>query len=123
MNALCASKFVIVPVKAQKLDANGYRNFVQNIEFIKEELNDKLKILGAFTTFYRGNTNLSKEVKAEIKEYGYENDIRVFEAAIDEVTKLAESMAKGRSIKEFAVGSKAAEQYESLANEILKEIS
>lgn len=123
VNALCASKFVLVPVKSQKLDSNGYKNFVQNIEFIKEELNGELEILGAFATFYKANTNLSKEVKAEIEEYANKNGIRVFDTVISEVTKVAESMASGKSIKEFCKDSKAANQYENLANEVLAMIS
>ena len=123
VNALCASDFVLVPVKAQKLDANGYKNFVQNIEFVKEELNSELQILGAFITFYRGNTNLSKEVKTEIGQYGKNKNIHIFDASIDEITKVAESMASGKSIKEFCKDSKAVNQYESLANEVLAMIS
>lgn len=119
VNALCASDYVLIPVKSQKLDANGYKNFVQNIEFIREELNSNLKILGAFATFFKGNTNMSKKVKEEIEAYGKENDIRIFDVNIDEVTRLAESMAAGKSICEFAKDSKAVKQYENLANQIL----
>lgn len=120
INALATSDFVLIPVKAQKLDANGYKNFVQNLEFIKDELNPNLEILGAFVTFYRASTNLAKKTKAEIAEYGKNNNVPFFDIQIDEVTKLAESMAVGRSITEFSKDSKAAKQYEELADNVLK---
>ncbi|MBF0980162.1 MAG: hypothetical protein HXK71_02390 [Clostridiales bacterium] len=43
--------------------------------------------------------------------------------SIDEITKVAESMASGKSIKEFCKDSKAANQYENLANEVLARLS
>ena len=43
--------------------------------------------------------------------------------SIDEITKVAESMASGKSIKEFCKDSKAVNQYENLANEVLAMIS
>ena len=43
--------------------------------------------------------------------------------SIDEITKVAESMASGKSIKEFCKDSKAVNQYENLASEMLAMIS
>lgn len=64
-NALVASDYVLVPLKIDKFALDGFEYLLNSIEEIKEEFNEKLKLLGVFVTMDK-HTKINKEIKEEL---------------------------------------------------------
>lgn len=66
-NALVASSHVLVPLKIDKFALDGFEYLLNSIEEIREEFNEKLKLLGVFVTMDK-RTKINSEIKKELKE-------------------------------------------------------
>lgn len=115
VNALTASDGVIIPVQAQYLPLKGVKRLYGTIQTVTEKLNKKLKVAGVVLTFYNERRGLDREVMESLTEvFGP----KVFNTRISISTKLAEAPSYGKSIFRYSPRSKAAKQFEALADEI-----
>jgi len=116
INALCASKEVLIPVQCEYLALEGLEQLLQTINLVKNNLGQDLKITGALLTMYNRNNKLSREVAKEVRRSfpGY-----VFDTIIPRQIALAEAPKFGKTILQYAPTSRAAESYRELAEELI----
>lgn len=115
VNALVSSSEVIIPVQTQYYSLEGLRQVLATVEIIQGRFNSKLEILGILLTFVDRRAKMSRQIQRQMREYfGGE----VLETVIHRNVKLAEAPSARAPILTYAPNSKAALEYELLANEI-----
>jgi chromosome partitioning protein len=117
LNALTAADSLIIPVQAQFLAMRGMAKLMSVIQLVKERLNPALDIAGIVITQYDKRKTLNKSVSELIRE-SFCN--KVFKTFIRDNVSLAEAPVKGKNIFEYSSRSYGAQDYLSLAKEVLK---
>ncbi len=117
VNALTASDSVIIPVQCEYFALEGLTELLKTIERVRMSLNRNLEIEGVLLTMYDDRTNLSQQVKEEIKHFFKE---KTYETVIPRNVRLAEAPSFGKPIILYDIKSKGASSYINLAREILK---
>jgi chromosome partitioning protein len=87
------------------------------INTVREELNVDLSILGVLLTMFDKRTRLSQDVAKKVRATF--KDL-IFDTIINQRIKLAEGAMQGLPITAYAASSDGAEEYRSLARELLK---
>ena len=87
------------------------------ISRVKNHINPKLEVGGILLTLYDNRTNLSQEIKDEIKN-GYGKKIKVYKSAIPVGVKVAKSTSAGKSIFSYDKNSRVADAYYQFAKEV-----
>ena len=113
---LTAADGVVVTLKADYLALNGVAQLKDTIDLVKKRLNPRLDVTGVLLTFYDDRKNLDRQI-AEQAEEGFPG--KVLKTRISQAVALAEAPAAGRDIFQYKPGSKPAEQYESITDEII----
>ncbi len=117
VNGLVAAEQVLIPVQCEYYALEGLGQLVKTIDLVRNSLNPQLKILGVLLTMYDKRNKLANQIVMEVKKNfpGH-----VFETIIPRAVSLAEAPSFGKTILQFDEGSKAAEAYEQLAEEVIK---
>jgi chromosome partitioning protein len=117
VNGLVAAEQVLIPVQCEYYALEGLGQLVKTIDLVRNSLNPQLKILGVLLTMYDKRNKLANQIVMEVKKNfpGH-----VFETIIPRAVSLAEAPSFGKTILQFDEGSKAAEAYGQLAEEVLK---
>jgi len=118
INALAAADSVIVPVQAQYLPAKGMTQLMRTIAKVKKQINPSLTIAGILMTLVDARTNLARATENTLRQQ-YGNHLRIYETRIPMSVRAAETSAAGQSIFTYDGGSKVAEAYMQLAQEVL----
>ena len=117
INALTASKKLIIPVQCEYYALEGLSKLLDTIKLVKLRLNKDLEIQGALLTMYDIRTLLARQVSREIKEFFKE---KVYKVVIPRSVRLAEAPSFGQSILSYNSKSKGAKAYRELAKEVIK---
>ena len=117
INALAAADSVIVPVQAQYLPAKGMTQLMKTIAKVKKQINPSLAIAGILMTLVDARTNLARATEDTLRQQ-YGNHLRIYETRIPMSVRAAETSAAGQSIFAYDGGSKVAEAYTALAQEV-----
>ena len=117
LNALTAADYVIIPVQAQFLAMRGMAKIMNIISIVKERLNPTLQIGGIVITQYNSRKTLNKSVAELIRDSFCD---KVFKTIIRDNVALAECPIHGQTIFEYSPKSNGANDYMSLAEEVLK---
>ena len=117
LNALTAADYVIIPVQAQFLAMRGMAKIMNIISIVKERLNPTLQIGGIVITQYNSRKTLNKSVAELIRDSFCD---KVFKTIIRDNVALAECPIHGQTIFEYSPKSNGANDYMSLADEVLK---
>lgn len=117
INSFTAADEIIIPLQAQFLAMQGLAKLVEVVEKIKSRLNKGLKIGGVFITQYDGRKVLNRDVVDSINTH-FKSE--VFETKIRDNIALAEAPAQGLDIFRYNSKTNGAEDYLSLAKEIIK---
>lgn len=113
-NALAAADYLLVPMQVHFYAYEAMTKLEEAIRIIRR-INKKLEIGGIFCTQYDPSTNLSKDIRAQLRErYGS----LVFETLIPRNTELAEAPLFGLSIQQYNHQSAGAKAYKALYQEI-----
>lgn len=102
---------------AQFLAMRGMAKIMNVIEMVQERLNPNLKIGGIVITQYDGRKTLNKGVTELIKDTFCD---KVFKTIIRDNVALAEAPVNGKNIHQYNKNSNGAQDYMSLAQEVLK---
>lgn len=116
VNALIAADSVLIPIQSEYYALEGVSDLYNTIERTKENFNSELKIKGVLLTMYDERTNLSKQVLEEIKKFF---GSKVYSVIIPRNVSLSEAPSFGKPIQLYAIKSKGAEAYFSLAKEFM----
>jgi chromosome partitioning protein len=116
LNALTVADYLIIPVQVEYLAMRGMAKILQSVQVVQERLNAKLKVGGILLTMYDRRKTLHKSVADVIRE---SFDSQVFHTVIRSNVALAEAPAHCQSVLDYNPRSYGAEDYLSLAQEVL----
>ena len=116
INALSASDSVLIPIQCEYLALEGLGKLLNTIKSIQKIHNKNLSIEGLLLTMYDTRLNLSNQVKKEVKTHFNE---MVFRTVIHRNVRLGEATSFGKSIIDYDVSSKGADNYLNLAKELI----
>jgi chromosome partitioning protein len=127
LNALCAAREVLIPLQAHFLALHGLSKLLETINLVSKRVNRDLKVAGVLLCLYDAGTRLGGEVIDDLDRFfdGRRSptapwaDAKLFETRIRRNIRLAECPSFGQSIFQYAPSSRGAEDYASLAGELL----
>ena len=117
INALTASDTVLIPIQCEYYALEGLSQLLNTIHLVQRNLNKALTIEGVLLTMYDNRLNLSQQVAAEVRDYFKE---KVYKTIINRNVRLGEAPSFGKPILMYDAVSVGAQNYISLAEEILK---
>ena len=117
VNSLAAANSVIIPVQSEYFALEGLGKLLNTIKIIQNRLNPDLEIEGFLLTMYDSRTNLANQVVEEVRKH-FED--MVFNTIIKRNVKLSEAPSHGQPILFYDASSKGAENYLTLARELLQ---
>lgn len=117
INSLTAADSVIIPIQCEYYALEGLGKLLSTIKSIQNSYNPSLTYEGMLLTMYDPRLRLSNQVVEEVKTHF--EDI-VFNTIIQRNVKLGEAPSHGESIISYDATSRGAENYISLAAEIIK---
>lgn len=116
VNALTAADSVLIPVQCEYYAMEGLGQLQRTISLIRQRLNPDLKIEGYLLTMFDSRNRICHVVANELKTYFTDE---VFETVIYRNVRLAESPSHGKPILLYDIKSIGAQNYISLAQEII----
>jgi chromosome partitioning protein len=117
VNALTAAGGVLIPVPAQTLSLEGLAQLVQTVRTVRERLNPELEIAGILACRVDGRTRLAGEVIDALEAQFPE---QVLKTHIRENVRVAEAPSFKQPITSYDSGSRGAEDFRQLADEIIE---
>jgi len=120
-SALIASDWFIIPVFPSGYDLQGLETLIRNVQKVKQRYNPDLEILGVLL----GNTDSRAKLDGDIQAmlvhmFGKE---LVFQTTISRSVKHREATVNGSTIFEHAGGQQSAEQFRTLAREVVARLT
>ncbi|MEZ4858156.1 MAG: AAA family ATPase [Flavobacteriaceae bacterium] len=117
LNALTAADSVLIPIQCEYFALEGLGKLLNTIKSVQKIHNANLDIEGLLLTMYDSRLRLSNQVVEEVKKHFNE---MVFETIIQRNVRLSEAPSYGESIISYDAGSKGANNYLSLAQELIE---
>lgn len=118
LNALAAVDKVIIPVQSEYLALHGVRQLLDTIDQVRTIYNPGLVVGGVLICLHDSRKRLARAVSDTLRAYF--GDL-VFNCVIRSNVALAEAPANGQTIFEYAAKSPGAEDYMTLAEEVIHE--
>lgn len=116
VNALTAAHGVIIPLQAEYYAMEGLSELLKTIGAVRKGLNPTLERTGIVLTMMDSRTNLGQDVATQTRQvFGPE----VFDAVVPRNVRLGEAPSFGQPIHAYAPGSRGAQAYHELADEVL----
>jgi len=116
LNALTAADAVIIPIQCEYFALEGLGKLLNTIKSVQKIHNSELDIEGLLLTMYDSRLRLSNQVVEEVQKHF--NDM-VFKTIIQRNVRLSEAPSYGESIINYDASSKGANNYLSLAKEVI----
>ena len=116
LNALVACGELFVPIQAEFFALQGLGKLLEIVQLVRSRLNPELHISTMMSCRHDPSTNLSRAVVDDIR--GHFGDI-LLDSIIRRDIKLAEAPSHGKTIFQYAPRSRGAEDYLTLAEEIV----
>jgi len=120
LNALTAADAVLIPIQCEYFALEGLGKLLNTIKSVQKIHNKDLDIEGLLLTMYDSRLRLSNQVVDEVKKH-FEG--MVFKTIIQRNVRLSEAPSYGESIISYDAGSKGANNYLNLAEEIIRKNS
>jgi len=120
LNALTAADSVMIPIQCEYFALEGLGKLLNTIKSIQRIHNANLDIEGLVLTMYDQRLRLSNQVVEEVRKHF---DKMVFKTIIQRNVRLGEAPSYGESIISYDASSKGANNYLSLAEELIKKNS
>lgn len=117
LNGLTAADSVLIPIQCEYFALEGLGKLLNTIKSVQKLHNTDLEIEGLLLTMYDSRLRLSNQVVEEVKKHF---DEMVFNTIIQRNVRLSEAPSYGVSIIEYDASSRGANNYLSLAEEIIK---
>ncbi len=129
LNALTTSEEVFLPLQPHYLALHGLSKLLRTIELVSRRLNPVLRLSSVIYCLFDTGTRLANEVVGDVETFFAEqrNSGSIWENAYSFDTKirrnirLAEAPSFGQSIFQYAGDSNGAQDYRSLAEEVMRQ--
>jgi len=115
VNALAAADAVLIPVQCEYYALEGLAQLLATIEAVRVRVNARLEVLAIVLTMEDRRNRLSMQVTEEVIRHFPELVARV---RIPRAVRLAEAPSHGQPISVYDPGSRAAQAYSDLAQEV-----
>ncbi len=116
LNALVAADGVLVPIQCEYLALEGLSRLIDTVRLVRDSLNPRLRLAGIVMTMFDPRTNLSTQVVQDVLTHFPKE---IFKTIIPRSIRLSEAPSYGRTILEYDNGSRGAQAYRALAEELL----
>jgi chromosome partitioning protein len=129
LNALASASEVFIPLQPHFLALHGMGKLLETTALVAKRINPALKVTGIILSLYESSARLTREVVQDLTDF-FERargtstpwaKARIFNARIRRNIKLAECPSFGKSIFCYAPHCNGAEDYATLAREVLGE--
>lgn len=120
LNAITAADSVIIPVQCEYFALEGLGKLLNTIKSVQRIHNPSLDIEGLLLTMYDSRLRLSNQVVDEVTKHFKD---MVFKTIIQRNVRLSEAPSFGESIITYDASSTGANNYLSLAEELIKKNS
>ena len=120
--ALYSAEYVLVPCAADAMGLPGLSDLSYTIQQIKNNVNDKIQMLGAVMNLYKASRNLSAEARSAVEE-AIDMVDHVFDTNLHDYSKIAEAPSQRLPVVMYAPNHKASEQLENLTTEVLEKLN
>jgi chromosome partitioning protein len=117
LNALVSADSVLIPMQCEYYALEGLSDLMDTLQNVQEMVNPGLHIEGLLRTMYDSRSRLTSEVSAQLLEHFREH---VLDTIVPRNVRLAEAPSHGQSIVKYDKGSKGAQAYLALAEEIIR---
>ncbi|MFP7365839.1 ParA family protein [Corynebacterium callunae] len=117
VNALACAHGVIIPMECEYFSLRGLALLTDTVEKVADRLNFDLEILGILVTMFDRRTSHAREVMSRVVEVF---DEKVFDTVITRTVRFPETSVAGEPIITWAPTSQGAEQYRTLAREVIQ---
>ncbi len=117
LNALVAADSVLVPIQCEYFALEGVSELLDTLIRIRRNHNPKLAIEGILLTMFDDRTNLSHQVRDDLKDFFGD---QVFNTLIPRNVRLAEAPSYGKPILTYDPECKGAQSYMDLAKEVIQ---
>ena len=114
VNALTAADSVLIPLQCEYYALEGLGQLIGTIHLVRDHLNPRLTIQGVLLTMYDARTNLSAEVRAEVRRH---LGPAVYDTLIPRSVRLSEAPSHGLPIALYEADSKGARAYGAFSRE------
>lgn len=116
INALSASRSVLVPLQCEFFALEGLSQLLQTIEMAKARINPDLVIDGVMLTMYDPRNRLSAQVAADVRKH---LGRAVFKTIIPRNVRIAEAPSFGKPVMMYDPSCTGSKAYKALADEML----
>jgi chromosome partitioning protein len=116
LNALVAADSVLVPIQCEYFALEGVSELLDTLGRIRKTHNSGLAIEGILLTMYDDRTNLSHQVRDDLKDYFGD---QIFSTVIPRNVRLAEAPSYGKPVMLYDPHCRGAQCYVELAKEVL----
>lgn len=116
VNALTAAHSVMIPMQCEYYALEGLSDLVNTVKKVRAHLNPVLEIEGLLRTMFDNRNMLAQQVSAQlVSHFGK----KVYDTIIPRNVRLAEAPSYGMPVLLYDRGSKGAQAYLELAQEII----
>ena len=127
INALAASRELIVPMQAHFLALQGVSRLFETVSMLVGGLNPDLQVTGVVLCMHEAHTNLAREVVADLQEFFESSrnqevpwrNCTILDPPIRRNVKLAEAPSFGQTIFDYEPTCAGANDYRNLVESIL----
>ncbi len=119
LNALVASRHVVIPLQAEFFALQGMAQLLDVIERVKRRLNPGLDLLGILVGMFQKQRNLSREVLQELHNHF---GALVFPTLVRVNVRLAEAPSHGMTIYDYAPDCGGAVDFDAVAAEVARRL-
>ncbi len=116
VNALTAADAVIIPMQCEYFAIEGLADLVNTVKKIKAKLNPGLVIDGVVRVMFDHRNTLAQNVSDQLKAHF---GAKVFDTVVPRNVRLAEAPSHGLSALHYDKGSKGAQAYLQMAQELI----
>ncbi|MEJ5350085.1 MAG: AAA family ATPase [Melioribacteraceae bacterium] len=117
LNALVCADSVLIPVQCEYFALEGLGQLLNTINLVRKNFNENLTIEGVLLTMFDKRLRLSLQVVEEVKKYF---GAKVYNTIIHRNVRLSESPSYAKPVILYDASSVGAQNYISLASEILE---
>ncbi len=128
INALAASKELIVPMQTHFLALQGVSRLFETVQMLVGGINPELAVTGIVLCMHEKNTKLAREVVDDLQGFfdssrgsdvPWKNCV-IFDPAIRRCVKLAEAPSFGQTIFDYEPDCAGAKDYATLAESVIR---
>ena len=131
LNALTTSEEVFLPLQPHFLALHGLSKLLRTIELVARRLNPELRLSSLIYCLFDAGTRLANEVVHDVELFFEQqrnsssiwSDAYSFDTRVRRNIRLAEAPSYGQSIFQYANDSHGAQDYRSLAEEVMRQTS